>query len=162
MLDQDQVATLQDYVDSNPDSIPEFAGAWPGVDDPTVQKIMNNEGQVPGQTLNREFVSTLEVWGAIQQTRPSANPPYDDYETRSHLLKVCEVTGVPLDDKAYPDVDAKVKWIFEGASDTLQKLTEFRTRPATPAEHLFGIEGIAVLNEDVRNARRLDTALRQA
>ena len=174
MLDDTQIATLQDYVAKNPDRIPEFGtppqNGWDIATNPVVRDVMNTPGKVADQTLDREFMPVVEFWDCIAQTRASAVPPHDDYATRtleqrtmlSDLLTIFQATGVPLDDQLYPNVDAKVKWIFEGATDTLQNLQANRTRDATPAEDLFGVEGIIVLEDDARAARRLDAALRSA
>ena len=175
-----QTDQLTAYVRDNPDAISEFDSVgkglspndgWAVASNDTVVRVMNTEGKVAGQTLDREFMPTVEFWNCIKQTRATASPAYDDYKTRSpkqremlsDLLRVCAETGIPLDDQAYPDVDAKVKWIFgadsetdppnKAASDTLQALGTMRARPATPAEALYGIENILITVEDARRAR---------
>ena len=177
-LNETQTDQLTVYVRDNPDAIPEFDSTvkgitpndgWAVASDALVTEIMNMAGKVPGQTLDREFMPVWEFWDCIQQTRGA--DPVDDYKTRSEkqrqmlsdLLRLGYETGIPLDDQKYPQVDAKVKWIFgadseteppnTAASATLQELGTKRARPATPAEHLYTIEHIRIQLTDAQRAR---------
>lgn len=160
-LNDTQIDQLTVYVRDNPDAIVEFDSTptitpnngWAIADTDTVVEVMNEQGKVAGQTLDRECLPSREAQYAVEETEYQLLADWQR-DLWSLILSIhAEIggsPGIPLDNT---DVNQQVKAIFPNGTGTLTNLIAKRTRNASPAENLYNEEDITVTREDAQKAR---------